>query len=229
VCCNSRYRALFLLVSCLFVLVTEASAQNQPNQTKLHFYYAFGAQTVVDGVQKFVPVETHTVLKSGDLIKLFVQSDTEVYFYFFHLGYKGNLTLLFPANNQPPRLNPGTQAYVPEGEMWLELDAQPGLEKFLFIASAARLEKLEKLYERHTSLEDKSASRSSVDAIFSEITRLDQRDKRLSVPAERPVRLAGKLRDPNKVDTKIIPDIDSLSIEIISQGTYSKTFIVDHR
>jgi hypothetical protein len=81
--CISRYRAVALLASSLFVLATEALAQSQPNQTQLHFYFAFGAQTIVEGVQKLVPVETHTVLKSGDLIKFFVQSDTEIYFYFF--------------------------------------------------------------------------------------------------------------------------------------------------
>jgi len=125
-CCISRYKALplaILLASFLFILCTEASAQNQPNQAQLHFYFAFGAQTVVEGLQKLVPVETNTALKSGDLIKLFLKSDTEIYFYFFHLGSRGNLTLLSPINNQSPKLNPGTQDYVPEGAMWLELDA----------------------------------------------------------------------------------------------------------
>ena len=67
--CISRYRAWafsILLATFLFVLTIEASAQNQPNQTQLHFYFAFGAQTIVEGVQKLVPVETKTVLKSGD-------------------------------------------------------------------------------------------------------------------------------------------------------------------
>jgi len=113
--------------------------------------------------------------------------------------------------------------------MWLELDAQTGLEKFFLIASSSRLERLEKLYERHTSLEDKSASQSSVAAILSEISKLDKRDKRLSVPAEKPISLAGRLRDPNKKDTTIIPDIDSFSIELIAHGIYSKTFTIDHR
>jgi hypothetical protein len=218
-----------LLVTFLFVLTIEASAQNLPNQTQLHFYFAFGAQTVVEGVQKLVPVETKTALKSGDLIKFFLQSDTEIYFYFFHLGSQGNLTLLSPINNQSPKLNPGVQVYIPEGGMWLELDDRTGQEKFFLIASSTRLEKLEKLYERHTNLEDKSANQASVAAILSEISKLDQRDKRLSAPAEKPISLAGRLRDPNKKDTTIIPDIGSLSVELIANGIYSKTFTIDHR
>jgi hypothetical protein len=231
-CCIPRNKAwtlAILLATFLFVLSTEASAQNHSNQNQLHFSFAFGAQTVVEGVQKLVPVETKTALKSGDLIKFYLQSDTEVYFYFFHLSSRENLTLLSPTNNQPPRLNPGTQVYVPEGAMWLELDAQTGLEKFLLIASSSRLERLEKLYERHTSLEDKSASQSSVAAILSEISKLDKRDKRLSVPAEKPISLAGRLRDPKKKDTTIISEIDSFSIELIAHGIYSKTFTIDHR
>jgi hypothetical protein len=97
------------------------------------------------------------------------------------------------------------------------------------IASSSRLERLEKLYERHTSLEDKSASQSSVAAILSEISALNQKSKKLSVPAENPVLLAGRARDTNKTDTLIIPDIDSFSIELIAHGIYSKTFTIDHR
>jgi hypothetical protein len=78
-------------------------------------------------------------------------------------------------------------------------------------------------------LEDKSASQSSVAAILSEISGLNQKSKKLSVPAENPVLLAGRVRDPNKKDTTIIPDIGSLSIELTTQGIYSKTFTIDHR
>jgi hypothetical protein len=113
--------------------------------------------------------------------------------------------------------------------MWLELDAQTGQEKFFLVASSTRLEKLEKIYERHTNLEDESSSKSSVAAVLREISRLDQKDKRLSVPAEKPARLAGNMRDPNKMDTTVIPNIFSIAIELIAHGIYSKTFTIDHR
>jgi len=109
-CCVSRYKAWTLanlLASFLFVLTIEASAQNQPIQTQLHFDFASGAQTFVEGVQKLVPVEKKTVLKFSDLIKFFLQSNPEIYFYFFHLSSRGNLTILSPINNQSPKLNPG--------------------------------------------------------------------------------------------------------------------------
>jgi hypothetical protein len=225
-----KARALSILLGFLFVILPfEDSAQSQSNQDRLHFCFAFGAQTVVEGGRRLVSVETEAVLKSGDLLKFFLQTDTEIYFYLFHLSCKGSLTLLSPVKNQSSRLNSDTQIYVPEGAMWLELDANTGVEKFFLIASSTKLERIKKLYENHTGLENKSAIQSSTASILSEISKLNQMHRKLSAPAENPVRLAGRVRDPNKTDTPVVPDISSLAIEVIAHGIYSKTFNIDHR
>ena len=205
-------------------------AQGSPSgQKTLNFLFAVGAQLAKQGDAKPVPVETHTVLDSGDRIKFFLEPKSDAFFYLFHLGPNSDLSLLYPADLKKPQAQPGQPFYVPDGPMWFELDAARGTEKFFFLASKSRLGELENLYARHTTLKDRADIQSSTQAILDEISRLNKQRRSLAAPAEKPVRIAGKFRAPSKTDSAALPDITPFAKEIVAQGFYGKTFTIDHR
>lgn len=205
-------------------------AQGKPSDPEtLHFLFAAGAQSVKQENSKPVPVETHTVLNSGDRIKFFLEPKSEAYFYLFHLGPNSNLSLIFPPDLKKSRMKPGQPFYVPAGSMWFELDAVRGTEKFFFLVSKSRLEELEKLYFRHVALKDRTGIQTSVQAVLDEIARLSKQRKPLAPPAEKPVRIAGKLRAPSGGNAAALQDITPFSKEITAKDFYSETFTIDHR
>ena len=220
--------ALLLIVS--LCLVPQLSAQGSPSDSgALHFLFAVGAQLARPGSPKPVPVETHTVLNSGDRIKFFLEPKTDVHFYLFHLGPQGDLSLLFPPDLTNSQAPPGPHFYVPEGPLWFELDATRGTEKFFFLASKSQLRQLESLYARHTTLKDRPSIQSSTQTILNEISSLSKERRSLTAPAERPVRIAGKQRGTQGTDSAALPDITPFAKEIVAMGFYSKTFTIDHR
>lgn len=211
-------------------LASQLCAQSSSSEPGvLHFLFAAGAQLAKPGSPKPVPVESHTVLSSGDRIKFFLEPKSDVYFYLFHVGPHGDLSLLFPPELKTTQAPPGQQFYVPEGPLWYELDAISGIEKFFFLASKTRLSQLESLYARHATLTDRADIQSSTQAILNEVTRLNKQRKSLAAPAEKPIRIAGKQRGPQKPDSAALPDITPFAKEIVAQGFYSKTFTIDHR
>lgn len=220
--------ALAIMIS--LCLVPQLSAQVSPSDPgALHFLFAVGAQLAKPGSPKPVPVETHTVLSSGDRIKFFLEPKTDVYFYLFHLGPQGDLSLLFPPDLKKSQTLPGPPVYVPEDPLWFELDATKGMEKFFFLASKSQLRQLENLFARHTTLKEPIDIQSSTRAILNEISSLSQQRRSLAAPAERPVRIAGKQRGAQESDAAARSDITPFAKEIVVQGLYSKTFTIDHR
>jgi hypothetical protein len=219
-----------LAVVFLLVPLPCLHAQGKPfDQGTLHFLFAVGAQTARQGDAKPVPVEAHTSLNSGDRIKFFLEPKTDGYFYLFHMGPNGDLSLLYPADLKKPQTQPGQPFYVPDGPLWFELDAARGAEKFFFLASKTHLTQLENLYARHGTLKDRDDLQSSTQALLDEISRLNKQRRSLTAPAEKPVRIAGKFRAPSKTDPSALPDITPFAKEITAQSFYSKTFTIDHR
>jgi hypothetical protein len=205
-------------------------AQGSPSgPNALNFILAAGAQLAKQPDAMPVAVETHSVLNSGDRIKFFLEPKSDAYFYLFHLGPHGDLSLLFPPDPKKSEAPPGQPFYVPEGSLWFELDATSGTEKFFFLASKSRISALENLYAHHTTLKEQAAIQSSAQAILDEISRLNKQRRSLAAPAEKPVRIAGKFRAPSKTDSAAFPDITPFAKEIVAQGFYSKTFTIDHR
>jgi hypothetical protein len=205
-------------------------AQGSPaGPNALNFLFAVGAQLGKQADAKPVAVETHTVLNSGDRIKFFLEPKSHAYFYLFHLGPHGDLSLLFPPDLKKSEAPPGQPFYVPEGSLWFELDATSGTEKFFFLASKARLSELENLYAHHTTLKDRSGIQSSTQAILNEMASLSKQRRSLAAPAEKPIRIAGKFRALSKTDSAALPDMTPFAKEIVAQGFYSKTFTIDHR
>jgi hypothetical protein len=219
---------LALLVS-LYPALHLCAQSGLSGPAALHFLFAVGAQLAAPGSPKPVPVETQTVLNSGDRIKFFLEPKVDAYFYLFHLGPQGHLSLLFPPDLKKTQAASGQPFYVPEGPLWYELDATSGMEKFFLLASKSRLSQIESLYARHVTLTDREDIQSSTQAILDEVGRLTQQRKSLAAPAEKPIRIAGKQRGPQAPDSVALPDITPFAKEILAQGFYSKTFTIDHR
>lgn len=206
-----------------------AFAQNQPQQTPMQFLFAFGAQEISQRKTQPTIVKNDMVLGSGDRLKVFIEPKSDTYAYFLNLGSQGDLTLLFPPPGGSAKISPGDQTYIPEGLNWFELDPHPGQEKFYLLVSAHRLERLEALLARHVALKEKADMQSSIESIVAEIKELRQKNKNLSAPAEKPVRIGGSVRGQHPKAGPVVPDITPLAVEITAPGFYSRTFTIDHR
>jgi hypothetical protein len=206
-----------------------AAQDNPSGQATLNFLFAAGAQLAQHRDAPPAPLETRSVLSSGDRIKFFLEPASDGCFYLFHVSPAGDLSLLFPADVNASQTPAGRQVFVPEGPLWFELDAAPGTEKIYFLASASPLRELEALFARHATLKDRADIRASVQAILDEVSRLNQKRRPLAAPAEKPVRIAGKFRAPSKTDSAALPDITPFAVEIEAQGYFSRTFTIEHR
>jgi hypothetical protein len=213
----------------LFMASAVASAQTPSGKSDMGFLYAFGAYVGPQGKGKVISVENETSLRAGDRLKLFFEPKSDQYFYLLHMSSQGGLTPLFPAAAQPAKVVRGTKVFIPTDNNWFELDAHPGQEKFFLIATAERLDRLEELCHRHTALKDKADVQTSTDEILDEIKRLRQKNKQLSTPAEKPVRIGGSLRGQQPSSSTAVPDITSLAAEVTAPGFYSRTFTIDHK
>jgi len=226
---GSLFRRIAVLLAVIFIASAVAYAQAPSAKSDIGFLYAFGAYVGPQGKGKVVSVQDETALRAGDRLKLFFEPRGDLHFYLLHISSQGELTPLFPAAAQPAKVVAGTQLFIPAGNNWFELDAHPGQEKFFLIATAERLDRLEELCARYTSLKDKAEAQSSTDAILDEIKRLRQKHKQLSAPAEKPVRIGGSLRGEQPSSSPVVPDITPLAAEVTAPGFYSRTFTIDHK
>ena len=94
-----------------------------------------------------VEVDTDSVFRSGDRIRLLVQANDDAYLYIVQRGSSGNWSLLFPTpeiaggNN---RIEKGRSYEIPAGH-WFAFDEQPGEEKLFIVLSRPPEASLEKM------------------------------------------------------------------------------------
>lgn len=226
---NLLFNKIAVPLAVLFIASAVASAQVPSGKGDIGFIYAFGAYVGPQGKGKVISVQNETTLRAGDRLKLFFEPKSDQYLYLLYLNSQGELTALFPAAAQPAKVVRGTQVFIPTGNNWFELDAHPGQEKFFLIATAERLDRLEELCARHTARKDKAGMQASADEILDEIKRLRQRNKQLSTPAEKPVRIGGSVRGEKPSSAPAVPDITALAAEVTAPGFYTRTFSIEHR
>lgn len=226
----SRLRIMApVIMAGILMTALPSNAQSGPSKTEISFLISFGAQIDAKGGGKVVPVQTESVLHTGDRLKLFLEPRSHLHLYLLHVGSKGELTPLHPVPPQPARIDPGAQKFIPEGTQWFELDSQAGQEKFHLIASAEKLDRLEELCTRHVALTEAAAVKSSSESILNEIKQLRQQHQQLTAPAEKPVRIGGSVRGEKPRAASVIPDITHLATEVTAVGFFSRTFTIDHR
>jgi hypothetical protein len=209
------------------LVIQSAIAQDGSSSGDLKFNYAFAALPATGESPRLVSIESTHQLNSGDRLKLYLEALSEAYFYLFHLDPGGVLSRLYPHNRQTARLALHQKVVIPEGNQWLELDANTGMEKFYLIASPERQDRLERLYEEYLSADAGSIKQQSAKKIIDEIHRI--RRENLSKSAERPVRIGGNFRGPKQNHPQAFLDIAELAATVTTNGTYSRSFTIDHR
>jgi hypothetical protein len=218
-----------LTLTAVVMACAAASAQVPSGKNDIDFLYAFGAYTGPQGKGKLISVQNETSLGAGDRLKLFFEPKNDLHFYLMHISSQGEFSPLFPKAAHSAKIAPGTQLFIPADANWFELDGQPGQEKFFFIVTAERLDRLEELCARHVAFKEKAELQSSTAAILEEIKQLRQKHKPLSAPAEKPVRIGGNVRGEQPLSTPALPDITPLAVEVKAPGFYSRTFTIEHR
>lgn len=221
------YALSIICAASLFLSSITTAAQVSSASNIFKFHFAFVAQVNTDGRSQIIPVLDNMVLQSGSLIKFYLESQQEGNFYLFHEDSQGELVLLFPKDSLPAKVSKLTPVYIPEGNSWIELDSHTGKETFHLLVSAVRLERLEKLYNHYVMLVEKDDRRQSRESIIGEIKSLKREN--LGKQAERPIRIAGKLRGDSPGASFNPVEIVDLASEITTSGTYVKSVIIDHK
>ena len=225
---SPRVFHLFLCIAAsLFLSSIRTDAQVSPPDKTFKFSLAAVAKVTKGGYSQIIPLSDNTVLRLSDLIKFYVELESEGYLYLFHVDSRGDLVRLFPQDSQPAFVLKHTPIYIPEANNWIELDSNTGKETFYLLVSIMRLDQLEKLYSQHVILKEKSQTNHSAKAILDEIESLKR--PKLGGQAEKPIRLAGKLRGNSSDGSITLAEFRSFASEITTNGTYVKRVTIDHK
>jgi hypothetical protein len=213
------------LLLCAELLPSEPAAYPE-----VDFRWAFAAKTSHDGKSGTQPVTQDMALKSGDQVKMMVELQRKCFVYLFHDNRRDGVKLLFPYALQQFEgdYQPERRYYIPRGEAWFRLDDNPGQEVFYLVASAKRLDDLEKAYMRYESAEAASKVETAR-ALVDLIKELRREHRELSSPAERPVPIGGTLRSVGKVQDPDRLDIATFADEILSTGFVARTYTIEHK
>ena len=228
-----RAKAWIQVCICLGVLFSAAMGAGadpvvRAEKDSVRFRWAFGALVGPEGDRELVPVLRDTALAEGDELKIMVEPEETCFVYVIYRSPDGSASLLFPGEHAGTTgFEPGKHR-IPEGDGWFELDDQAGLETFYLLAASWRLEGLESLFGRYDAA-DPSGQPALASQIFAEIRSLKRKHKRLSIPhVERPVSIAGNVRNIFEAVNRPHPDVWELAVEISARRFYSRTFTIDH-
>lgn len=175
-----------------------------------------------------ISVAPEALMRSGDRIKMYLNTRSACFFYLFHQAPDGQLHLLFPAALPSQGLAGGTRMTVPQGEQWFELDEQTGTETFHVLVSATPLEAIETLYREYRQRSTQNGP--SAEQLLSAIERLGQQQRPLTSNAERPLSIGGTIRgasDPNSETTEA--RLDRLAEDISTRNVFCRTYTIEHR
>jgi hypothetical protein len=222
-----RFIALFFILTSIILSHSIAAAQVVEDQLKI--YWAFGALIGEQNQQQLISIGRKAVLHTGDRIKILFEPQTECFIYLFYYSSQAELAILFPTDPSSARILPGIKYSIPAKNQWFKLDDITGIEKFYLIASVRKLEKLEALHQKHSTLTQADDIQASTRAILAEIKQLKRKHRKLTAAAERPVRLGGNFRGAHQDEQPDQPDISQIAVEISAVNFFSRTFTIDHQ
>jgi len=227
----SNYSAVLLAIFLFFLLSGLGNAIAEPKgEDKVCFRWAFGAMVGPENDRRLVAITRDTELKTGDQLKMLVELQKKCFVYVIYHTRQDEVHMLFPYNIQQftTEYTPFTKYYIPQGNMWFELDENIGSETFYLLASAQRLIKLEALFKTHSSA-DPVRKHQLGKQIIAEIHTIKRRYRTFTTTAERPVPIGGSVRGITKEKKTRCPDIDPIAAEVSASTFYSRTFTIDHR
>ncbi len=224
----SAFKLLLTALAAAFTLQIPSPAGSQTPAADADFRFLLSAVTkgVRDGRPRVVPLEDGMTLHSGDLVKFYAEFEQEGYLYVFHEDSRGTLTFLFPREPGRAAVKARTPVFVPEGGGWIELDPHPGRETFHLLVSAARRVRLEKLCADLRPPAEEAARMRASRSILAEIRSVAGGS--LDRQAEKPLRIAGKLRGGAEAGAAAPPELFSSAVALATRGSYLKTITLVH-
>ena len=174
-------------------LLGTASAQAS-DENNVHFVWAFEARVAEGNVTKKVPIKEDMKLKTGDLLKMYVELRKPGFVYVIHHGASGEIQRLFPYDMQQFTTDYQTsKTYeIPPNDGWFRINEQAGLETFYLVASAQRLADLEQLLATYAAAQPAEQPLAATN-VLAELRNL-LKQHRASMKPGRPVPIAGNMR-----------------------------------
>lgn len=199
-------------------------------ETHIRFHWAFEAMVGPDSGPKSVSITRDTTLKTGDRIKMMIELQKKCFVYLFYRNSEDEWYLLFPyALDQFEKdYDIGEKYYIPQGDMWFELDKQLGMETFYLLAANRRFTKLETLYDEYSAAPD-AKKKGLGQQILRKIHFIKKQRRKLTTYAEHPVPIGGTMRRAGEVAQEGMPDLGAVTIEVSADNFYGRTFTIDHR
>lgn len=227
---KSSLLSLLLIVFCVVLSGNPGANAEQKGDKNVCFRWAFGAMVGPKNDRRLVAITRDTKLTTGDQLKMLVELQKKCFVYVIYHTRQDEVHLLFPYDIQQfaTEYILFKKYYIPQGNMWFELDENIGSETFYLLASAQRLIKLEALFKTHASA-DPVKKHELAKQILAEIRTIKRRYRKFTTIAERPVPIGGTVRGTTKEEKTRCPDIDPIAAEVSASTFYSRTFTIDHR
>jgi len=219
-----------LVVFCLALLISPRANAKQEGENNVCFRWAFGAMVGPENDRRLVAITDDTTLKTGDKLKLLVELKKKCFVYLIYHSGQDEVIMLFPYHLEQFSKDYQTlkKYFIPQGNMWFELDEKVGLETFYLLASSTPLVELEALFEKHKS-EGAIGKQKRAKQILTQIHKIKRQYRKLTTDAERPVSIGGSVRGSKKVKEIDHPDFDAMAMEVSANNFYSRTFTIDHQ
>ena len=218
------------VVFCLVLLMVPWVNAEKKEVENVCFRWAFGAMVGPENDRRLVAITRDTTLKTGDQLKLLVELKKKCFVYLVYHSGQDDMLMLFPYKLEQFSADYKTSKkyFIPQGNLWFELDENFGLETFYLLASAKRLDELEVLFKSHET-EGVIDKQKRTKKILNQIRKIKKQHLTLTTNAERPVTIGGNVRGVNK-DQEILPlDFDAIAAEISANNFYSRTFTIEHQ
>jgi hypothetical protein len=229
--CFSLGRLPFLLVVfCTLLLLIQWANAEKDEGGNISFRWAFGAMVGPENDRRLVAITRDTTLKTGDQLKLLVELKKKCFVYLIYHSGQDDMLMLFPykLDQFSTDYKISKKYFIPQGNLWFELDENFGVETFYLLASATRLNELEALFENHKT-EGAIDKQKRAKNILNQIRKIKKQYRKLTTNAERPVSIGGNVRGVNK-DQEILPlDFDAISAVVSASNFYSRTFTIEHQ
>jgi len=227
---KSSLLGLLLVAWCFAVLGMPSTNAEQNEDKTICFRWAFGAMIGPENDRRLVAITRDTELKTGDQLKILVELQKKCFVYVIYHTRQDEVHLLFPYNIQQftTEYTLFKKYYIPQDNMWFELDENVGSETFHLLASAQRLIELETLFKKYASA-DPIGKQGLAKQILAEIRTIKRRYRKFTTIAERPVPIGGSMRGITKNKKTRCPDIDPIAAEVSATKFYSKAFTIDHK
>ena len=219
-----------LVVLCLVVLMVPWVNAEKKEVKNVCFRWAFGAMVGPENDLRLVAITRDTTLRTGDQLKLLVELKKKCFVYLIYHSGQDDILMLFPYKLEQfsTDYKISKKYFIPQGNLWFELDENSGLETFYLLASAKRLNELEALFKSH-EMEGVVDKQKRAKKILNQIHKIKRQYRTLTTNAERPVSIGGNIRGVNK-DQEILPlDFDAISAEVSASNFYSRTFTIEHQ